>query len=123
MRDFAWLKDATSGGMDIDLMVERNKNFLFVEGKPWMGNGVTVPWGQHKALYALSCQPATRVYLVGEDKGEQVHVLHYNISPAPIYVRAQKMAWFPAERFIPTNREELSKMVNAWWRDAGEKNR
>lgn len=118
MRNFEWLLDSVSGAMDVDCMIERNGHFLIIEGKPWSG-GVRMPYGQHKALYALSKQPNTRVYLVGED-GEDIHVALYNEAPKPVYIRTGSVAFWPPERFVPTTKEGLSKMVQAWWRTADE---
>jgi len=117
IRNFAWLHKAVSGAMDIDMMVERRGSFLFVEGKPW-SNGVRLPYGQHKALYALSTAPNTRVYLVGEGR-EHLHVLCYNDAPPPVYLRGKRMSFYPPERFVPTTKEAFAKMVNAWWKDQG----
>ena len=91
IRNFEWLGDVASGAMDVDVLIERKGNFLVIEGKPWV-KGVKMPYGQHKALYALSQQPKTRVYLVGESKNH-LHVACYNTSPAPIYLRRERMSY------------------------------
>jgi len=123
LRNFDWLGDAVPGGMDLDFMVERKGNFLVIEGKPWWSGsgGVSVPYGQHLALYRLSRQENFRVYLVGEE-GDLLHLLHYNDAPKPqVRRRAGKPeAWWPPERFIPTNRDGLRRILRGWWRDASE---
>lgn len=116
VRNFQWLHEAVSGAMDVDLMVERKGHFLFIEAKPWQ-DGVVMPYGQHKALYALSKQHNTRVYLIGEGK-DHLHVVCYNTAPAPVYLRGKRCSYFPPDRFIPTTKDALADMVNAWWKDA-----
>ena len=118
MRNFSWLLDSVSGAMDVDCLIERKGNFLIIEAKPW-SKGVRLPYGQHRALYQLSLQPNTRVYIVGEDKDETIHVASYNNATKPIYVRKSNMIFWPPDRFVPTSKDGLSKMVKAWWRDAG----
>lgn len=120
LRNFDWLHDSISGGMDVDLLVERNGHFLVVEGKPY-DNGVRIPYGQHRALYRLSRQPKTRVYLVGEGKGDQLHVINYNDqSKAPVFVRTGAVSWWEPERFIPTTKEQFTLLVKAWWDDVSD---
>lgn len=116
VRNFQWLHESVSGAMDVDFMVERNGLFLVIEAKPWT-NGVKVPWGQHKALYRLSQVPGFRVYLVGEGNGK-VHVANVATSPKPKYLRTERMAFWPPDRFIPSTKEALADMVRAWWDDA-----
>lgn len=118
MRNFQWLLDSVSGAMDIDCLIERKGNFLVVEAKPWT-KGVRMSYGQHRALYQLSLQPNTRVYLVGEDRDETIHVTCYNNSPRPIYIRKSNSVLWPPERFVPTTKDGLSKIVKAWWKDCG----
>lgn len=121
VRNFEWLQDAAPGAMDVDFLLERGGHFLVVEAKPWM-KGVSVPYGQHKALLALSRQAETRVYLAGED-GDVLHLACYNTSPAPFIRKVGRKcdAWWPPDRFIPTTRDGLRSIVKAWWEDASAK--
>lgn len=118
IRNFEWLQDAAPGAMDVDFLLERGGQFLIVEAKPWM-KGVSVPYGQHKALLALSRLPKARVYLAGED-GERLHLACYNTSPAPIIRKVGRKcdAWWPPDRFIPSDQGGLRVIVRAWWEDA-----
>lgn len=113
VRDFGWLSGVVPGAMDVDVLIERKGQFLVIEGKPWR-NGVLLPYGQHKALYALSKLDNFRVYLVGEDK-DDVYVALYNGAPAPAYLRQSSSSLWPAERFVPTNKDGLAKLVKVWW--------
>lgn len=119
IKNFAgWLGSAAPGGMDVDFLCERNGKFLVIEAKPWR-SGVVLPYGQHKALYALSQCPQFRVYLAGEDDGI-LHLARVDTSPKPTYLQSSReMLWGP-EAFIPTTKEQLSSLVAAWWRDADE---
>jgi len=120
VRNFEWLMDSVSGAMDVDCLIERRGHFLVVEGKPW-NNGVNLPYGQHRALYALSQQPRTRVYLVGEKpKDDVLHVACVNTSPKPVFVRGTNQVWWKPETFTPTTRELFVLMVRAWWEDCDE---
>jgi hypothetical protein len=121
MRNFSWLLESVSGAMDVDCLIERKGNFLIVEGKPW-SRGVRMPYGQHRALYQLSLQPNTRVYLVGEDKDDTIHVACYNNSPKPVYVKGKNLIFWPPDRFVPTTKDGLATIVQAWWKDAGDGN-
>lgn len=117
LRNFQWLNGVAPGAMDVDCLIERKGNFLVFEGKEWQG-GVVVPYGQHLALYRLSQQPQFRVYLVGEDD-DQLHLMMYNDAPAPVIRRrGRATAWWPPSRFIPTTKEQLARLVKAWWKDA-----
>lgn len=128
LRNFEWLSDVVPGAMDIDVMVERKGHFLIIETKPFMPKvGVYVGYGQHKALYALSKQPNTTVYLIGDDAGTaqrlpRRYLLCYNAMPAPAVIRrnGKPHAYWPVEKFIPTNTEGLQQIVREWWDDASE---
>jgi hypothetical protein len=124
LRNFDWLVEAVSGAMDLDCLIERNGYFMVLEGKPWSESasmpGVVMPYGQHKALYKLSKQPQTRVYLIGETSSDRIHVAHYADSPPPEYVRKGNISWWKPERFVPTTKDEFVHLVQAWWRDASE---
>jgi hypothetical protein len=115
-----WLGDAVPGAMDVDFFVERKGQFLVVELKPWT-RGVVLSYGQHLALYRLSCAPGFRVYIAGED-GEDVHVALVNDAPKPEFTRSRGRveAWWRPERFMPVGREGLKHIVKSWWADAGE---
>lgn len=119
LRDFhSWLGDAAPGATDLDFFCERKGHFLVIEAKPWT-KGVTLLYGQHRALYQLSRQPNTRVYLAGEDD-DAIHLACFNTSPAPV-VRGNRV-WWPPDRFIPTDQAGLRKLVRAWWSDSGDEN-
>lgn len=119
LRNFDWLGQHVSGAMDVDVLIECKGHFLVVEGKPWT-KGVKMPYGQHKALYQLSKQPKTRVYLVGEGSTEGLHVALVNDAPKPRYLRSESAVLWPPERFVPTSREGFGRLVAAWWSDARE---
>lgn len=121
IRNFAgWLGDAVPGAMDVDFLCERNGKFLVIEAKPWR-SGIVMPYGQHKALYALSKQEGFRVYLAGEDveAGESVvHLARVDLAPKPRFLRqSREVLWLP-EVFIPSTKTQLQSLVSAWWRDA-----
>ena len=118
LRNFAWLKDIVPGATDLDLLVERNRHFLVVELEPWF-EGVHMPYGQHKALYHLSLQPNTSVYLVGETDNE-MHLTPYNGAKAPAVLRrkGRTEVWWKPERFHRTNEKEMRTLVLNWWNDA-----
>jgi hypothetical protein len=117
LRNFEWLTEACSGAMDIDVFIERKGQFLVIEGKPWQ-DGVDISYGQHKALYALSKQPNTTVYLVGEAPRDVLYVACFNSSPAPQYVRHKRAMWWPADRFQRTTKNKFKNYVEAWWKEA-----
>lgn len=119
LRNFeGWLDGAVPGAMDVDFFCERNGNFLVIESKPWR-KGVVVPYGQHKALYALSKVEKFRVYLAGED-GDVVHLARVDTAPKPKYLRkSNEVLWTP-DTFIPSTHKELRKLVAAWWKDAAD---
>lgn len=123
IRNFAgWIGDAVPGGMDVDFLCERNGRFLIIEAKPWR-SGVVMPYGQHKALYALSKQEGFRVYLAGEDvAGDEpvIHLARVDLAPKPKYLRkTSEVLWLP-DVFIPSTKAQLQSLVSAWWRDAGD---
>lgn len=120
LRDFAgWLGNAAPGASDLDFVCERNGHFLVCELKPWQ-RGIVVPYGQHKMLWRLSQQPNTRVYLVGEDDGERLHVACFNTAPAPVVRRYGRRVecWWPPDRFVPSDKEAMRELVRSWWSDA-----
>lgn len=120
LRNFAsWLGDVVPGASDIDFMCERNGFVLVLEGKPWT-NGVNVPYGQHKALKALSEKPGFTLYLVGESGSDRVYVMRYNASNKPLVTRqdGKPYAWHPADRFIPSTKDGVKDLVGAWWEAA-----
>lgn len=119
LRNFAdWLGSAAPGAMDVDFLCERNGQFLVIESKAWQ-KGLAVPYGQHKALYALSKEPNFRVYLAGEDGDDVIHLARYDTSPKPTFMRQRKAMWWSPEVFIPSTKEQLASLVKAWWNDAG----
>jgi hypothetical protein len=120
LRNFSsWLGDAVPGATDLDFICERNGRFLVLEAKDYH-HGVQMPYGQHKALYRLSQQPNTRLYLVGEAKDDVVHLVNYNEARPPM-VRRRKgtsMAIWEPDRFIPTTKDGVRLLVQSWWEDA-----
>lgn len=115
LRNFDFLTSAVPGGMDIDLMVERAGNFLFIEGKHY-NHGIHVNYGQHKALFSLCRQPNTTVYLIGETDGLKFHLLRYDPEVKPQFVRKGRVsAYWAPERFIPVSRNGLTDVVVQWW--------
>ncbi len=118
LRNFEWLNEVVPGAMDVDVMVERHGKFLVLEGKRW-ASGVDVPYGQHRALLALSKVPQFRVYLVGEGE-ERLHLLDYRRAFAgrPRKVGRILKVWLPPDLFIPSNPDGLRALVKGWWDDA-----
>lgn len=117
LKNFAgWLGRAAPGAMDVDFLCEKGGQFLVIEAKPWQ-RGVSVPYGQHKALYALSLLREFRVYLAGEDD-DVIHLARVDLSPKPSYDRRTKTCWWSPEVFIPSTKEQLASLVESWWKDA-----
>lgn len=121
LRNFEWLADAgISGGMDIDLFIERRGRFLVIEGKPWT-NGVNVGFGQYLALEALAKEEAFDVYLVGEvEKGDALHVLRLGDKP-PI-LKQTRPVWYPPRRFMRLTKPGLADLISGWYLEASESN-
>lgn len=113
VRDFQWLNGVVPGAMDVDVLIERNGKFLVIEGKPWR-DGVVLPYGQHKALFALSKLDMFSVYLVGEAKDETVYITPYT-GKAPVYLRQRSASLWTADRFVPTTKDGLAKLAKEWW--------
>lgn len=109
-----WIGDAVSGGMDIDFCVERNRNFLFIEGKPWQ-RGVVLGFGQHLTLDRLSAQPSTTVLLVGE--GRDALYLHEMGDSTPIVSKktGRLTAFYWPKMFTHTDVDGLRTYVQEWW--------
>ena len=119
IRNFEWLQETVSGAMDVDMMVERKGKFLIIEGKPWYSEGgVLVPYGQHRALYMLSKQPNTLVYLVGEAKNGDLYIAGYHESPRPKFWRGSNQSYWPEDRFTKTTKPGIREMVRRWWEEA-----
>lgn len=120
VKNFDWLQESVSGAMDVDLLVERKGHFLIIEGKPWYGQGgILLPYGQHRALYQLSKQPNTTVYLLGED-GDDVYIAGYHEHPSPRYWRGSSQAYWPPDRFRKTTKHAIRLMLQQWWEAASE---
>lgn len=117
LRNFSsWLGDATPGAMDLDALIERNKQFLIFEGKPWHTDqlGVSVNYGQHLALSALSEVPSFTVYLVGED-GERLWVARYSRGGPS---RRKFSVWWPKNAFVKMTKAGLQDLARGWWQEA-----
>lgn len=118
LKNFEWLAGAVPGATDIDMLVERSGNFLFIEVKPWQ-KGVVMPTGQHRALRALSEQPRTTVWVVGE-RDLRFFVADYATSLPPVYIwkDGRRQALWPADRFRQLTQDQLREEVTAWWNRA-----
>lgn len=118
LQNFDWLKDVTSGASDVDVFMERHGRFIFIEGKEWQGSyGLEFGYGQHRALYALSKQPKTTVYLVGETAGDDIYVADYSQSPKPQYIRSRRTVWWKAETFQLVSKDDFTATIREWWED------
>ena len=118
LQNFDWLKQATTGATDIDVFIERHGRFIFIEGKEWRKDyGLEVPYGQHKALYTLSKQPNTTVYLVGETPAATIYVANVALSPKPEYIRSRRTVWWRAQTFQPVSKDDFTATIREWWED------
>lgn len=118
LRNFqSWLGNTVPGAMDVDFMVERKGEFLVLEAKPWT-EGVTLPYGQHLALLALSKLAPFQVYLVGE-ADKRLYLMPYNTDIEPVTHRknGKFMVWFPPNRFLPMTAAGLRDLVGGWWEE------
>lgn len=117
-----WLGGTGVGAMDIDALIERNHKFLVIEGKPWKGSGVAVPYGSHLCLTRLAALPGFRVLLVGEQQAGADTTLYLTDyaggKPHVGKYEGRMEAWWGEEWFEQTNVAGLRKLVKEWWREA-----
>lgn len=108
-----WLGDTVSGAMDVDCLIERNNNFLFLEAKPWQ-RGVAMGFGQHLTLERLSNQPSTTVLLVGEH-GDELYLAEMGAKQPIIERKGRLTAFYWPKMFRESNVDGLRAYVQDWW--------
>lgn len=126
LRCHEWLPDEVSGGSDLDLMLERHGNLLFVEGKRRQGPKISVSVGQWIALRSLSALDRAEVWLVAEDENAKTD----DTTPRYSLLRVQpdtkphgggvktkqKTVFFYLDRsFEHLTLPQLQDQVRAWW--------
>lgn len=118
LKNFEWLSDSVPGATDLDVFIERKKQFLVIETKHYsVGSGVRVPFGQYLALKALSELPSFTVYLVGELEGNADRLYVLNLADRePTKVRTGPV-WFKTRQFQATTKSGLAEMCKAWWEE------
>lgn len=113
VRNFEWVQGAIPGATDLDMLVERNGNFLILESKTMEGSGVNVPFGQYLALNALAKVPKFQVMLVGE--GPKGGWFRYWLSPDSGIRNGTRPVWFPKDWFTRIGKDDLREELRAWW--------
>lgn len=117
MRNFEWLGKSVPGASDIDFVCERRNKFLMMEFKPMQTNGVSVGFGQHLLLTALSKLEQVDLYLVGEVEGKDtLYVLDYSAKkPA---MTGTRPVFFSRRRFMRMTKEGLRSLAGEWFAEA-----
>lgn len=117
IRDFhSWLGPVVSGATDIDFFCERNGGFLFIEAKPKEKWGISLPYGQHLALYRLSQQPNTTLWVVGESR-DTMYLVDYATRIPPKFIRpkGRSTALWEPHVLQEITKEGLQERAAEWW--------